>query len=32
MRLEDIGLEAEVRINEDGEFTDSFVEERRRRK
>jgi serine/threonine protein kinase len=32
VRLEDIGLNGDVRINEDGEFTDSFVEERRRRR
>jgi serine/threonine protein kinase len=31
VRLEDIGRDGDVRINEDGEFTDSFVEERRRR-
>jgi serine/threonine protein kinase len=32
IRLEDIAQDGDVRINEDGEFTDSFVEERRRRR
>lgn len=31
-RLEDIGVDGGVRLNEDGELTDSFIEERRRRR